>query len=283
MSESTWNDLQPDAGMVAALDYADVGTPRPQALLGVRKDKHRWSNRFADACARMIAAELRQHPALKKLNVLPDDSGGSAEPPTFVAGDKSKKVDVVAASPVSGLQIGISLKGLNFRDNTHLNFDKNLTGRTYELQDEVRLIHGYQPASFMAAIYFVPIGSTADKRSSESQSSFAHIVEHLRHRTGRIDPTLPSQLEKVDSSAIALYNAGDEESIAYQRGGSEHQFSYQDPFPRGVVRYFDVQVDPPWRGRPRLSSTLSLKELLDLIVTRSRGATEPIDWAEPET
>jgi hypothetical protein len=95
----------------------------------------------------------------------PSAGGGPAEPLTFVAGDRSKKVDVVVSSIVSGLQLGFSLKGMNFRDNVGMQFDKNLTGRTYELQDEVSVIHRYQPAAFLVALYFMPIAATVDKRS----------------------------------------------------------------------------------------------------------------------
>ena len=118
-----------------------------------------------------------------------------------------------------------------------MQFDKNLTGRTYELQDEVSVIHRYQPAAFLVALYFMPIAATVDKRSEASTSSFARAVTHLRARTGRLDPTLPSQADHVDAAAIALYVPGDRETVG--------DFEYRDDLPRGVVRYFDVSDDPP--------------------------------------
>ena len=178
------------------------------------------------------------------------------------------------SSIVSGLQVGISLKGMNFRDRSGLQFDKNLTGRTYELQDEVSVIHRYQPAALVAALYFMPIAATTDKKSAGSPSSFARAVVHLRHRTGRIDPTLPSQIDRLDMAAIALYVPGDEESAS---GGD-----YQDDLPRGVVRFFDVRDDPPRRGRPRVETTMDLAGLAQRLATQFRPADDATNWAEPE-
>jgi hypothetical protein len=272
-----WSDLEPDVAFVDCLDYADRGGTRTTALGGTSAaPKNQWSNRLADACARMVADEMRRERSFKALTVLPDPQGAN-EPPTFVAGGKRKKVDVVAASLVSELQVGVSLKGMNFRDRKNLNFDKNLTGRTYELQDEVRVVHGYQPAAFFVAMYFMPLASTADKRTTRSVSSFARVVEHLRARTGRIDPTLPSHLDRADMAVVALYVAGDSEQIG--------NWSYEDALPRGVIRYFDVSTDPPRRGRPKIDSTSNLKQIVALICARYTGEGDSgrIQWADPET
>lgn len=268
-----WSELQPDPRMVTALDEADAPESRARVLLRTRAAKNRWSNRFADACARMIAAELSRHLKHKKLVVRPNPDG-PAEPLTFVAGGRRKKVDVIVSSVVSGLQIGISLKGMNFRDSKGGQFDKNLTGRTYELQDEVSVIHRYQPAAFLAAVYFLPIASTEDKRSKNSPSSFARAVTHLRARTGRLDPTLPSQMDRVDFAAVALYVPGDKEA--------RNDWRYEDDLPRGVARYMDVGVDPPLRRRPRLETTMSLDELVTEVIKRAMPDDAPIRWAEPE-
>lgn len=155
-----------------------------------------------------------------------------------------------------------------------LQFDKNLTGRTYELQDETSVIHRYQPAAMVVALYFMPLAATVDKKSESSPSSFARAVAHLRGRTGRIDPTLPSQVDRVDAAFIALYVAGDDERAA--------GFEYVDDLPRGIVRFFDVLDDPPRRGRPRLDTTLDLDSMIARIATRFGTADASIDWAEPE-
>lgn len=273
-----WADLMPDPSMVAALDEADRVRRRSEALAGGRAAKLKWSNAFADACARMVASRMRAQGVAAGLSVLPDEDG-AAEPPTYIAGGDRKKVDVVVASRVSGLQLGISLKGMNFRDKSGLQFDKNLTGRTYELRDEVGLIHAYQPASFMAAVYFLPIAAVADKRKGgTAASSFARTVLHLNARTGRLDPSLPAHFDRPDLALVCLYVPGDTERI-------DGDVYYQDTLPRGIVRFHDVRGLPPRRGRPQIASTLSLDDAVALLRRESGVGDrrfEPQAWAPPE-
>lgn len=273
MPDDRWVDLAPDPEMLRALQQADSAVERATAISGTRDQRNKWSNRFADACAVMVARQVRSHASFEGLVVRPTGAG-PAEPLTFVAGEREKKVDVVVSSIVSGLQVGFSLKGMNFRDSNGLQFDKNLTGRTYELQDEVSVIHRYQPASVLVALYFMPLASTDDKRSDRRPSSFARAVAHLRARTGRLDPALPSQMDRVDAAAVGLFVPGDSEQIG--------DFSYQDDVAKGVARYFDVEVDPPRRGRPRVETTMNLGGLIDLVARKVRPSAEQISWADPE-
>lgn len=273
VAHGPWHDLDPDPAMIVALDAADAGGTRSELLGGSAPAKNLWSNRFADATAAMVANEVRAHQSFRGLVVRPVGDG-PAEPLTFTAGGRDKKVDVVVSSIVSGLQIGFSLKGMNFRDRQSLNFDHNLTGRTYELQDELSVIHKYQPAAFLVALYFMPVGAAADKKTDRSPSSFGRTVRHLRARTGRLDPMLPSHMDRADFAAVALYSPGDAEEIG--------DFRYTDELDRGVVRYFDVMKDPPRRGRPKLASTLDLSGLVDRIAVEARPHEDAIDWADPE-
>jgi hypothetical protein len=275
-----WEHLSPDPGLVDALDQADRDGARAD-LLNASTGKNQWSNRFADACARMVASDLAVHPQVRRLNlsVLPDSN--TAEPPTVVAGGKKKRVDVIAASFGSGLQMGFSLKGGNFRDHEGRNYDKNLTGRAYELREEMQEIHSYQPSAFMVCLYFFPLGATCDKVTG---SSFAHAVQFLRARTGRTDHLSAGQAGRFDMAIIGLYVPGDRESyeFAVGRAGGPRSFAYEDPFPRGVVRYFDVEQDPPKMGRPALGTTMSLPEMVDAAVARYTGDAAAISWASPE-
>ncbi|MFA9431178.1 hypothetical protein [Egicoccus sp. AB-alg2] len=255
-----WAELEPSPDMVAALDAAGE---RP--FDGTRADKNNWSNRFADACAVMVAKSVARHPVWSKFEVRPNPDGSGRESLTFVAGGDQKRVDVIASTLATGLQLGVSLKGMNFRDATSGNFDKNLTGRTYELQAEVSAIHGYQPQAFLVGLFFLPLASTQDKKSGAS--SFARAVAHLRARTGRLDPTLPSQLARCDAAAIALYVPGDPEDEAQ----------------RGAVRFLDVHDAPPHRGRPRVETTLTLGKVVDRwAVQRYEAAGKSIDYVAPE-
>ncbi|HWC35943.1 MAG TPA: hypothetical protein VG650_14095 [Mycobacteriales bacterium] len=271
--------MEPDTRFLAALDEADRRfRPRDSLINGEEGNaKIQWSNKLADACARMIAAEVRRHQGARRYTVLPD--AGGSEPPVFVAGSRKKKVDVTVSSLVSGLQIGLSLKGLNFRDRAALNYDKNLTGRTYELQDELRVIHDYQAAAFIVGVYFMPVAATTDKRGT-GPSSFAHTVAHLRARTGRIDPSLGSQRDRADLAVVALYSAGDREHFTH----AGQEFRYDEAVQRGVVRFFNVEDDPPQRGRPKLGLTMDLDGFVDSIFIRHAGGgqRERISYSEPE-
>jgi hypothetical protein len=172
----------------------------------------------------------------------------------------SKRIDVTVADPVLGLEIGVSLKGMNFRDPQNQNFDKNLTGRLYELGDEVRLVHEHLPHCFMVGILFFPLDSTTDK----SPSSFAHAVVKLRERTGRLDAALMGHAARCDASYVALYTIGTETG-----------------FQRGVTRFFNVQNSPPRRGLPRVDLTLSLEEMVDQVVSTATFENR-ITWTDPE-
>ena len=66
MTERKWADLEPDPAMVAALDRADAGGSRAEALVSSASTKNGWSNRLADACAVMVADELRRHPSFDR-------------------------------------------------------------------------------------------------------------------------------------------------------------------------------------------------------------------------
>lgn len=242
---------EPDEEILTALDHAGA---RPEA--GDQNEKRHWSERFAHASAVAIANEVRrckQLPPAKK--VLPLSLEEGTEPLTPLGAGTTKRIDVTIADPVLGLELGFSLKGLNFKDSGSGNYDKNLTGRLYELGDEVRMVHEHLPHAFMVGVFFLPMESTADK--STGQSSFAHTVAKLRDRTGRLDFALAGHAPRCDSSWVALYTLGIE----------------PQGFPRGLARFFHVQGSPPHRGRPQVDLTLSLEEMVASVVAEATGTT----------
>lgn len=296
---TTWRALEADPAMQEALSAADQPTsraairdelaqqlaqPKPN-LDGLQKKRKRWSEQFAKACATMVANELRTQPILQKRFVIKPDSKGLGQESFTPLGYKSgKRIDVVVSRPNVGLQLGISLKGLNFQDEGGGNFDKNLTGRLYELRDEVSVVHEYLPRAFMAALFFVPVASCFDKRTS--QSSFAHVVAQLRSRTGRLDPAIAAHNWRADFGAVGIYGSGEPEEV---QGG----------VPKGVVRYFPLLDNagrpsmPPKRGLPILGATVSLRELVEQLLAValrdtaasthfSKVADESISLALPE-
>lgn len=258
MAAARWCDLGADAGVLAALDHAG---PRPAFDAG-QNAKRRWSERFADGCAVAFAAAFRRTAvAGKTIKPLSVETG--TEPLTPLGGATRKRIDVTVVDPMMGLEIGVSLKGLNFRDAGSNNYDKNLTGRLYELGDEVRVVHEHLPHAFMAAVLFLPLEAAQDKGDAAA-SSFAHAVRRLRERTGRLDAALAGHAARCDAGFVCLY-------------------AHSDTFiaRRGAARFLDVAEPPPRRGRPTIAATIALEAVAARIVDRAMLRDPPV-WAEPE-
>ncbi len=249
----------PEASIVAALAHAGI---RPEA--GSQSEKRRWSERFAHTCALAFADELRRLPALQGKGITPTAIGQGSEKLVPLGAGTSKRIDVTVVDRVLGLEIGLSLKGLNFRDSNGDQFDKNLTGRMYEMSDEMRLVHEYLPRAFMVGVFFLPLDSTVDK-TERADSSFARAVLALRERTGRLDPSLGGQASRCDAAYVALYATGSE----------------PQGYPSGVTRLMNVQSDPPRRGRPKVSETLSIEAVVQQIVSQATFSAAT-SWGEAE-
>lgn len=286
---STWKELRPDDRLKAALDQADRERGSRSTLIttGSPSEKNNWSNTFADACARMVATVIRSKVG-SRLTVLPDPDG-TAEPPTITYQErgqsKTKKIDVLVGDLVAGLQIAISLKGVGFRDQAQLNFGKNITGRLYELENEARRLHEYRPQAIVVGLYFVPLGAVEDKKTERTPSGFADVVTNVRALTGRADPHRQDEWHRVDMGFVALYVPGDPERFTTKHEHEDKRipFSYDDPLPRGVVRYFDVETNPPKRGRPLVEDTMTLEEMVERILDQHAGpARTRVDWAPAE-
>lgn len=254
-----WSELPPDPAIIEALDHAGA---RPED--GDQNEKRRWSEKFAHACAVAFARELRNCSELNGKAVTPTALGEGTESLVPLGAGAKKRIDVTVVDRILGLEIGISLKGLNFRDSNGDQFDKNLTGRMYELADEVRLVHEWLPRAFMATVFFLPLESTVDK-TPRAPSSFARTITNLRERSGRLDPSLAGQASRCDAAYVALYSTG------------EGPLDY----PRGLVRLMNVNAAPPRRGRPRISDTLSIREAVEEIVARATFSAEA-QWGESE-
>lgn len=292
-ADPSWTDLTPDPEMSAALDHAEAEVSRAdiraelERILALddegqrrreravlRDMRKRWSERFATACATMLAQRVRSHSAIgRRYDVLPNPDGTGQETFTPLGYSKGKRIDVVVTGPLVGLQVGLSLKALNFADDASGNHDKNLTGRLYELRDEVSTVHDHLPRAFMAAFFFVPVGGCLDKVGAPS--SFAHVVAELAARTGRLDPSVAAHAWRCDFSAVGLYVPGEpgDEELGLERG---------------VVRYFPVVRDgrpnpPPRRGLPQLATTTDLEGIVDELLTSAiSGTASATVYAEAE-
>jgi hypothetical protein len=257
-----WTDLQPEPDICSAVSYAGVRPTSGQDA------KRRWSEKFANGCAVAVAKKIFQLDLGSK-KIRPESIESGTEPLTPLGSGTSKRIDVTVVDSILGLEVGVSLKGLNFRDGTHKNFDKNLTGRLYELGDEVRLVHEYLPRAFMVGIFFLPLASTVDKTQA-ANSSFANTVLKLRERTGRLDPAIGSQASKCDAGFVALYTTGDPDT-----DGNDSTFTC------GVTRFFPVDRAPPRRGRPKVHDTFSLVEVVQEIISAANHSSHEA-WSDPE-
>ena len=256
-----WSELGSELNIIKALDHAG---PRPPDSAD-REPRQQWSASFANACAVALATEFRKSRLARTKRILPESLEKGTEPVTPLGSGVSKKIDITITDSVLGLEIGVSLKGLNFKDSKGMNYDKNLTGRLYELADEVRLVHEHLPHCFMVGIFFLPIESTDDKRSRNSMSSFASTVIKLRGRTGRLDATIGGHAMRCDASYVGLYATGDEGLM------------------RGAIRFFNTTNAPPKRGRPRLIDTISLSQLVARIIAQATFSLSTMDkWGDPE-
>lgn len=239
LSSIKWRDLQPEPGMVRALDSADSKTPKTRHS---QNQKRRWSEVFADWCAVMIADGIRKTELANMLHVFPDELGQKLEQ-VVCLGDSRKAVDVVvAAKLLMGLQVGFSLKGFNTPDGKSGSYDKNLRNRLNDMAMEMLHIHTYLPMAKMIGICFMPLESVSDK-SSKFESTFSRTLELLGQQTGR--PHCYEQLHKFDKSFVCLYSANEESTIA-----------------RGVARFIEVSSRTEQVGLPIVSATLSLDEML---------------------
>lgn len=255
----SWKDLDPDEGMLRALR-----TSGHRPVHGTTTDKRKWGKTFADQCARELAIALAEQEDLRKLEIRPRRDGSGTESLTGVGGGSRKKVDVIASNLSAGLQLAVSLKAENFSGDGGT-YGKNFLNRVYELQDEVRSIHEYQPRAYMVGIFYFPLSATTDRAG---RSTFARAVAELRGRTGRVDLLSAGQLNRLDMSVIGLYVPAEE-----AKGG----------IAEGVARYFDVHERPPKTGRPRVETTLSLAELVYKIdLEFDRDPSKSIEYTDPE-
>lgn len=251
-----WCDLEPEPSILEALEHAGVRPSSGQDC------KRRWSEMFANGCAVAVARELQGLSELKKKKVLPAGLESGTEPLTPLGAGTSKRIDVTVADAVLGLEIGFSLKGLNFQDGRSGNFDKNLTGRLYELGDEMRLVHEHLPHAFMAGVFFLPIEATEDKKTGNS--SFANTVVKLRRRTGRLDVNISAHAPRCDRSFVGLYCHDASSDLAV-----------------GAVRFLDVATPPPRRGRPLIAHTLSLSGMVRSVVDLASDDGQ-VEWGPAE-
>lgn len=158
-------------------DALDAASPRPPEDAS-QAEKKNYAERLSKALSVLVANCLR--PTFPTIFPLPDGSRQESRAPT---GKGKKKLDVNYSTQELGLALGVSIKTLNFRDAASSRYTKNATRIDNELRAEASDYHERQPFAVMAGLLFVPVDSCDDGR--KTKSSFAQIVEVLRHRAKR--------------------------------------------------------------------------------------------------
>lgn len=223
------------------LDALVASEPRPDAL-AEREPKKSHSERLSNNIAILIANKLRAIGQFKG-EILPLPDGRKRETPVpSGAFNKPKKTDV-NYSTLSGLELLVSIKTLNFRDvkETKLGrYTKNMVRNDHELRAEAMEFHERYPYAVLTALFFVPRDACDD--GATDKSSFAHAVMTFRARAGRERPDQPAHMFEL--FYIGLYE-------------------WQGP-KRGEVVFFDVLDAPRKRGAP--SKVVGLDEVIRRIV-----------------
>jgi hypothetical protein len=245
-----WWELDADPALLGCLDAADAD-PAAGAWpeLQARAAKNRWGNIFADNCAQMVADEVRGRPSFQRFETKPDADGGGIESLTGVGGAEGKKVDVLVSNLASGLQVAVSLKAENFASNEGT-YGKNLMNRLYELSDETRSIHSYQPRAVVVGLFFYPLQASVDR---VSRSSLHRAADKIGARTGR-RPEVGSDYYRLDLGYVGLYAPADVRTADGKLIAK-----------RGALRFIDTRFPVPRSGRPAVEETLSLSLVVETI------------------
>jgi hypothetical protein len=180
--------------------------------------KKNYSERVSDVVAVAFAEELRSRGLRGARPAPPGVVGASGAERRMAGGLGAKLVDVTWATEESGLLIAISVKSINFVDQTTGNYQKNLTNRRSDMLFESVTLHRRFPYAVLAGFMLLDKGAAAD-HTARRRATFVNAHSRLRLFTGRDDPAgRDEQYERLcivllDSSspspAYEVYAVGD--------------------------------------------------------------------------
>lgn len=198
---------------------------------------------FAQRLSTCLAQKMADASRPKFRGILPDEHGAKHESRSGSASGL-KKLDVNYSNPQIGLGLGVSIKTVNFKDETTGRYTKNIKRLDGELRAEAQDYHVRQPFSVLAGLVFFPEEAAFDSRS---KSSLRHAWEIFERRAGRRSITDEASL--FEQFWICVYHSG------------------ADDF--GRCRCFDVGREMPSTGLPQEHQ--SLAEVLSDIQTAFRA------------
>ncbi len=239
----------------AALRYAE---PRP--ALTDSSGKGPYGARLSRALAQMVADGLRKD--FKGILPAADGTGHESRARTAKG---FKQLDVNYSTIELGLGLGVSIKTINYMDQTSKRFTKNYTRADNELRAEAIDYHQRQPYSVLVGILFLPVeacdDATTGKNEETGVSSFGAAVRHFRHRAGRV--SADGLIDQFEAFLVAVY------------GWKEQDL--------GLLRFYDVErSEVPRNRRPLANETWDFGGALDRIreVYDARN-NPPFVWAQP--
>lgn len=175
------------------LDEAD----RKLVTVDGRAEKKNFAQRYSTAIAQKTADALRSgFPG-----IYPDAEGRGHESKSAGASGK-KKLDVNYSTTISGLELAVSIKTINFRDEVTGRYTKNARRVDGELRAEAQDCHKRQPFSVLAAYVFMPLDSATDGKNGTS--SLKHNTNVFMRRGGRVTTKNSSSLFEL--VFIGLYD-----------------------------------------------------------------------------
>jgi len=159
--------------------------------------KKNYSQKVSNVFAVALADELRRRGLKEARPSSPGVVGTSGAERRMAGGLGPKKVDVTWATEESGLLMAISVKSINFVDQTTKNFQKNLTNRRTDMLFESVTLHRRFPYSVLAGYFILDKGATTDG-TGRRHSTFHNAHNRLRLFTDRDDPAgRDEQYEKL--------------------------------------------------------------------------------------
>lgn len=204
-----------------------------------RAAKKNFAQRFSNSIAQKTADALRGD----LRDISPDAEGRGHE--SLSAGARGlKKLDVNYSTPRSGLELAVSIKTINFKDEVTGRYTKNTKRVDGELRAEAQDCHTRQPFAVLAAYLFLPEDAANDGK--QGPSSLKHNVQVLARRAGR-------QATGDDPSLFELVFVG----------------LYRDD---GHVVFFPADDEVPDDGAPSVVFTFSetLEQVRQLHAARNR-------------
>ena len=115
----------------------------------------------------------------------------------------AKKVDVTWATEEGGLLLGISIKGINFRDRRSKNFQKNLTNRRGDMLFEAVTLHRRFPYAVLGGLFSSTRRRILTKPSGADRQRRDQHRRWRTHRCTRRQRATPRRLIPLGRSAIA--------------------------------------------------------------------------------